>query len=80
MAALADLATALRSDLAGLDGLRPGRPLRVHGQWSDAGPVLRIEAYSDADLERSLALRQALLLRAAAVVERHGAALAIPPA
>lgn len=79
-AALAELAGALRSDLSGLDGLRPGRPLRVHGQWSDAGPVLRIEAYGDGDLERSLELRQALLLRAAAVVERHGAALAIPPA
>lgn len=79
-AALADLATAVRSDLSGLDGLRPGRPLRVHGQWSDAGPVLRIEAYGDGDLERSLELRQALLLRATAVVERHGAALALPPA
>lgn len=79
-AALAELADALRSDLSGLDGLRPGRPLRVHGQWSDAGPVLRIEAYGDGDLERSLELRQALLLRAAAVVERHGAALALPPA
>ncbi len=78
-AALADLTAALRADLAGLDGLRTGRPLRVHGGWSDAGPVLRIEAYSDADLERSLELRQALLLRAAAVVEQHGAALAIRP-
>lgn len=79
-AALADLATALRSDLSGLDGLRPGRPLRVHGQWSDTGPVLRIEAYGDGDLERSLELRQALLLQATAVLERHGAALALPPA
>lgn len=78
-AVLAELTSALRRDLADLDGLRPGRPLRVHGQWSDAGPVLRIEAYSEGDLERSLELRQALLLRAAAVVERHGAALAIRP-
>ena len=76
--ALAELAAALRDDLAQLQGLRPGRPLRVHGQWSDSGPVLRIEAYCESDLERSLELRQALLLRAAALVERHGAALAIP--
>lgn len=78
-AVLADLTGALRGELRDLQGLRPGRPLRVHGQWSDAGPVLRIEAYSEGDLERSLELRQALLLRAAAVVERHGAALALRP-
>jgi len=74
--ALAELSHALRSELADVEGLRPGRPLRVHGQWSEAGPVLRIEAYSEGDLERSLELRQALLLRAVAVLERHGAALA----
>lgn len=78
-AALGELTRALRRDLAELDGLRPGRPLRVHGSWSEAGPVLRIEAYSEGDLERSLELRQALLLKAAALVEQHGAALAIRP-
>lgn len=77
--ALGELSLALRSELAGVEGLRPGRPLRVHGQWSETGPVLRIEAYSDGDLERSLELRQALLLRAVAVLERYGAALAIRP-
>lgn len=78
-AVLAELSAALRNELAALEGLRPGRPLRVHGQWSEAGPVLRIEAYSEGDLEPNLELRQAVLLRAAALVERHGAALAPRP-
>lgn len=76
-AAMAALCNALRQDLASVEGLRPGRPLRVHGSWSDAGPELRLEAYGDGDLDNALALRQALLLRAAAVLEEQGAALAI---
>ena len=77
---LAELATALRSELSGVGGLRPGRPLRVHGGWSDAGPELRIEAYGEGDLEAMLELRQELLLRAVAALERHGAALTSRPA
>lgn len=79
-AALAGLAASLRSELTGLSGLRPGRPLRVHGSWSEAGPSLRIEAYAESDLDQALELRQELLLRAVAVLERHGAALAERPA
>lgn len=75
-AALADLSSAVHQELQGLPGLQPGRPLRVHGRWGEAGPELRIEAYGEADLDRSLALRQTLLLRALAVLEQQGAALA----
>lgn len=76
-AAMAALCDALRQQLASVEGLRPGRPLRVHGSWSDIGPELRIEAYGDGDLDSALALRQALLLQVAAVLEDQGAALAI---
>lgn len=73
---LAALTAALRTDLASVEGLVPGRPLRIHAGWSEAGPELRLEAYGPGDLEAALELRQALLLRTAAVVEEHGAALA----
>lgn len=79
-ARLEEISRALRSELAGLEGLRPERPLLVHGGWSEAGPELRIEAYAEGDLEVALELRQTLVLRAAALVERHGAALSVRPA
>lgn len=78
-ARLEEISRALRSELADLEGLRPERPLRVHGGWSEAGPELRIEAYAEGDLEVALELRQTLVLRAAALVERHGAALSVRP-
>ena len=79
-ARLEEISRALRHELAGLEGLRPERPLLVHGGWSEAGPELRIEAYAEGDLEVALELRQTLVLRAAALVERHGAALSVRPA
>ena len=77
---LAELSGALRAELADLPGLRPERPLRVHGSWGDAGPELRLEAYAEGDLDAALQLRQEILLRAAACVERHGGRLTLRPA
>jgi len=71
----------LQAFLAADPGVDPLLPARVHlVGYGDNGPLLRLLCHGAAsDLAAALDLQQRLLLEIGAVVERHGAAIALQP-
>jgi len=71
----------LQAFVAADPGVDPLLPARVHlVGYGDNGPLLRLLCHGAAgDLAAALDLQQRLLLEIGAVVERHGAAIAVQP-